>query len=273
MSQILAKLSDAQWVNPWVESLSKNLGEGFTADADGGLFISPSVTEEEIGRAVQYLVGGAKRTIQMQRIIDRFIGNIIVELANRKQLDWTEAIEELRLEQIDGRKMGTFTKLAQMVTRLDAETLMIPDLSSSHFQAATSLEDPMDADKKALWKEKVKEVLIDASLDPVNRSSRWVHQQLAQVQFDMGLRKTKPSSKDVLLANLGQTAIVLRSWLDDDYRKAGREKNVVVDYFEHYSAEALKRGLIKYPSDPETFKFPWEMDKVVDAQPTKEDAP
>lgn len=263
MTQI-AKLSDLDWLTNWASKLAPSLGEKFQLDVDGGLGIADA-TEEELIKAGSTLMHSKNKTSQIGRVVDRFLGDLINHYSIVHDCTWAEAIEKLNLEQEDGRSMRTLSKLPRIVSRLDPETLRIPDLTTKHFDCATSYEEPTDSDNRKKWKEGVKDILVEASLNPTERGSRWMGERMRELQQKCGVKVDAPKPEKDLLRHIVEVAYVLQKWSPSDFEDRGVERQKAVDFFESYVNEALNRSLFNNPDDPVHFKFPWET-KIVEAE-------
>lgn len=262
----ITRLSEDTYLTKWANRIAPILGENFQVDLDGGLYVRETATDDEMARAAGTLLNSAAKTRQIQRIVDRFLGELISHYAIIKKCTWAEAIEALKLCETDGRAMRTLSKLPRIVERLDAETLSIPDLTTKHFDVATSFQGPSEERFKDKWNQGVKDILIEASECPSERGSRWVRDRMKNLQVECGVQvEQKDTPNDVMKAGL-ECALMLISWIgDEDFQRIGTERRLVADRFMQYANDALNRGLIDSPDDPVHYRLPWETKKVVEA--------
>lgn len=266
MSNQITRLSDLSYLNSWARNITPSLGENFEVDLDGGLLIRPSATDDEMASAADVLLSSSMKSKQISRVVDRFLGELINHYAIVKKCTWAEAIEALKLCETDGRAMRTLSKLPRIVERLDAETLSIPDLTTKHFDVATSFQGPSDEHLKDKWNQGVKDILIEASELPSERGSRWMRERMKNLQVECGVNVEEKNTAADILKYIAELGYMLQRWLgDEEFERLGTERRLVVERYDQYMNDALNRGLIDSPDDPVHYTLPWETKKVVEA--------
>lgn len=265
MSNQIIKLSQLSYLASWARSIGPNLGPNIEVDLDGGLLIKSAASDEEMATAADILLSAAVKSRQIGRVIDRFLGELISHYAIVKECTWAEAIEALQLCETDGRAMRTLSKLPRIVSRLDAETLSIPDLSTKHFDVATSFQKPSDERMTDRWNEGVKGILIEASESPSERGSRWMREQMKKLQVECGMNVEGKDTATDILKYIAELGYMLQRWLgEDEFERLGTSRRLVAERYDQYVNEALNKGLIDSPDDPVHYQLPWETKKVID---------
>ena len=262
MSEHLTKLSQIPWLVKWAEGAQPALGEGITIDVDGGLEIGGDVDNETLKDAATKLLQSRDRSGQVVRVIDRLLGNLIHHHSLMNKISWAESIEQLELCQSDGRSMRSLSRLPRIVSRLDAEVLMLPDLTTKHFDQATAFKEPEDPTERKEWKEKVREILIEASEDPTERGSSWVTEKMKALQKEMGIDTGRDAPSGDVLRHIATLSYIKDKWTQEDYDNRGIQRGVVIDHYEELMNQAIERKMFECPDNPVTFVFPWEASKL-----------
>ncbi len=255
---VLTRLSQIPWLTKWATDASSALGTEFIVDVDGGLIIDPDTDDEALKRAAGSLLASRTRSSQIIRVVDRMLGNLILHHSLKNKVSWAESIEMLELCKTDGRSMRSLSRLPRIVSRLDAEILMLPDLTTKHFDQATAFQAPEDPVERKEWNEKVKDILIEASLDPTERGSSWVSEKMKGLQKEMGIDTGRPEPTGDVLKNIAILSYILNKWTEEDFDTRGIKRGVVVDHYEDLMGKAITRCMIECPDNPVTFIPFWE---------------
>lgn len=264
MTNQITKLSDISYLLSWANNIAPSLGSNFQVDLDGGLYVREAATDDEMANAAGVLLSSSAKTKQVSRVVDRFLGELINHYAIVKKCTWAEAIEALRLCETDGRAMRTLSKLPRIVERLDAEVLSIPDLTTKHFDVATSFQAPKDERYMDRWNQGVKDILIEASECPEERGAKWVRGRMKNLQVECGVQVEEKNTASDLLKYIAELGFMLNRWLgDEEFTRLGTARTLVSERYDQYMNDALNRGLIDSPDDPVHYMLPWETKKVV----------
>jgi len=255
----LKRLSEVPGVEGLCTAIRGAVDEtSFILDPDDGLTITEAASEDDMKRCADILFTSRTRGSQAMRVVDRFLGQLIAHHSMKNDCTWAESIETLGLCHSDGRSLRSLSKLPRIVERLDNEVLMLPDLTTKHFDQATSYQMPESHEDREKWNERVKEILVEASENPTEKGSGWVGQKMKALQKEFGIETGKQKSKDETLRQLSELSYMLMNWTDKEFEDRGYQKSVVTDHYQHLMDDALLRNLITCPDDPIQFVPFWE---------------
>ena len=276
----------AEWTSPWVQSISKRLRDANGVDPRHiviipqiGVTVNEQATDEEIKGALNGLIEIRDRNKTYQTLLDRFIGQLIVAYAARHDCEWAQAISELDLVKETGKAFKTLVKLPRIVTVLPDEAFMLPGLTTSHFDAATSFGGPKnDPEKMAEFNEKRVAILEEASTNPAEYSKQWVSEKMRALQADMGVERSRPPGLNEVRQAYEITSLALIKWTDADYEAFGITRAELLDRWEQYRADMVdKDALPENETDPLEMALPWRSTNAIDVEftheTTQEDGP
>lgn len=269
----------AEWTAPWVSSISKRLRDANGVDPrhiviipQVGITVNEQATDDEIRGALNGLIEIRDRNKTYQTMLDRFIGQLIVAYAARHDCEWSQAISELNLVENTGKAFKTLVKLPRIVTVLPDEAFLLPGLTTSHFDAATSFGGPKeDPERMTEFNEKRVKILEEASSNPAEYTKQWVSERMRALQSDMGVQRSRPPGLNEIRAAYEVTSLALIKWTDADYESFGVSRGELLDRWEQYRAELVDKDCLpENETDPLEMSLPWRATNVIEAEFTHE---
>lgn len=266
----LLTLGQIPWAVQWVRGLTAKLGEHFTVDLDGGLSIAEDTPQDAVLQAASYLKETVNKSSQIIRVLNRFLGDLILWYGAKHRITDGEAIDALGLVEATERKMSTLKKLPRIARKLSPQILALEGLTFSHYDAATSFAGPGEPDKIRAWQERVEDILRKAAENPGVRNRAWVADSMRELQKDFDISPSRPVASGVLYSQYAKINYILEHWTPDHFEEAGQERAKVIDWRVHIENELLNRGLLEIP-DPQNFVPPWNPEKPTEAADIGED--
>jgi hypothetical protein len=137
--------SNPTWLATYIPNLSKAITKGgATIDFTQGLVIPENFSDDNYVEIISSLSGVQSKNRAVASAIDRFIGQAILDWVAAHTSTIDEAITQLDLERITGKAAKTLAKLPRMVAVLPNEAFTLPNLSTVHWETATSFGGPKD---------------------------------------------------------------------------------------------------------------------------------
>lgn len=243
---------------------------GVTIDPKLGLQVRPDIDNEhliEAGKRLMALSGSNK--IQ-RKLLDWYIGQLVVNHAAINDCTWTESISVLDLVKDTGREFKTLIKLPRMVSVLPDEAFTL-NVTAGHLEVASSFAAPKQVDDLREFNLGRMELLRACSENPEERNRTWLTEKMRELQREFKVDGRSKTPLNDLRADFEKVAQALVEWCDEDYEAFGVTRGELRDWYENYKAELLERGVLcECTSDPVAFSLPWrkqnEAGKIYEAE-------
>ena len=252
----LLTISQLTWTGPWINNIQNKIGALFTIDSNCGLKVSDDVTQADFNTAAAFLWKSRESMGITIRLINRLLGEMILDYSARFNVGWTDAIEALGLGNSD-KSMSSLKKLPRIVQRLSPEVLSIEGLKHSHFEMATGFAGPEEPDKQREWNERIADILRRAAECPEDRPAKWVGDCIRAMQKEFGIDPQRPVGGKVLLDQYAVLNYILEHWTTEQFLDAGHERSKVLDHRDDVENELINRGILQIP-DAKNFVPPWK---------------
>lgn len=249
-------ISQLNWTPAWLAGVQAKLGDGFTLDPDGALLVGEDVEETQYGQAAAFLWNTKEKLNISVRLTNRLLGELILKYSNRFNVVPAEAIDAMGLVQSSEKGRGYLLKLARVVAVLPPEVLAIEGLTHSHFQTAVGFSSPDNPEDAARWKERVKEILLQAAECPQERTAKWVGDSIRAMQKEFNIAPAATANRAALMGQYATINYILEHWTEDQFAESGQERRKVLDYRDQIEGDLINRGILTIP-DPTNFVPPW----------------
>lgn len=264
MSTAITKNEFSGFQNALNSMFQKN-SEGLIAiTPESGIVVSGQATPEQIQAAMNDIKQVSRMNYGQRRLIDRYLGQLICSYSALTGCDWTEAISTMNLVDVTGKAFKSLVKLPRMVSVLPDEAFMLPGLTTSHYDAATSFAGPKDVAKLPEFNAGRMDILRAASEAPDERQKGWVIMEMRKLQTKFDILPSRRAPISDIRKAYEVCSQALLEWNDEDYEAFGVTKAELRDRWEGYKNELIEKDLLSDNScDPTTFTLPWRL-----SQPT-----
>lgn len=250
-----------QSVNMFQSMLENSFGDsGCRIDHNTGLFISPDASPEKLKEIGQTLLSVSAMNKQQRKLIDWYIGQLIVNHAAINDCSWSESISVLDLVKDTGREFKTLIKLPRMVSVLPDEVLRLP-LTAGHLEAASSFAAPKHVDDLREFNAGRLELLRSAAENPEERNRTWLTEKMRELQREFKVEtRHQQTPLNELRKSYEVCSQALLEWSDEDYDTFGVYPGELKDHWRGYRDELVERGVLSDDStDPIAFSLPWRI--------------
>lgn len=222
----------------------------------GGLMVASNATEDQVADAAQKLVAISQIHSAQKRLIDQYLGQLIITYAAMTDKSWSESISCMNLTEDTGRAFKTLMKLPRMVEQLPEEVFNL-NLTSGHLEAATSFAGPKDPSELGNFNKDKVAILHKAAENPVERNKTWVAEQMRELQRQYGVAPSRTAPVGDARKAYEVYSQALIEWTDEDYSTFGVTRGVLLDRWRGYRDDLIERGILADDSsNPEVFSLP-----------------
>jgi len=233
-------------------------------DEDGALHIADDVEQAAFSPMASFFWTARDRSVMIIRIVNRALGELILNYKSKFNLNIPDAVEALGLDTAEN-SMKSLSAMVRVVQRISPEVLSLEGLTHNHFCVATSFQGPKEPERMADWKLDVEKLLRSAAECPETRNSTWIGNEVRELQKRYGLTSARPPAGKVLLDQYARLCYVLEHWTPEQFTECGHSREKVLDYKEHVEGELLNRCILAIP-EPKNFVAPY-----IDPQTNDED--
>lgn len=237
------------WLTPFISNTAKMLGVGFTVDFKHGVEIAPTLPDADLMKAAQKIIVSKDRMDSCRVFYDRLLGLMICEYAARHSKSFAEAVDDMGLVDKMGMKFRNFERLPRMVQRNLPESFELVGLTTSHYDAVAAFGGPTEPSEKVLWRARCHEILKEAADDPAERSSRWVKDQMRDLQREFGVTPKKRVPASSVMEQFAALSKILVTWQPLDFATNGVDRKDVLNKWVSVDAELVERDLVPDDSD------------------------
>lgn len=228
---------------------------GFTVDPKAGLTISRQNPDFKGAGAV--LMSMSQSNKQQRKLIDWYIGQLIVNHSAVHDCSWSESISVLDLVRDTGREFKSIIKLPRMVTMFPDEIFNLP-ITSGHLEAASSFGGPKQVDDAREFNLGRLDLLRRCAEDPEERNRTWLTEKMRELQAEYKVQHDRQTPIAELRKAYEVVSQAVVEWNDEDYDTFGVTRGELMDRWQGYRDELVERGLLSDNStDPISFSLPW----------------
>lgn len=228
---------------------------GFELDPKCGLTISRE--NPDFKQAGEVLMNMSQGNKQQRKLIDWYIGQLIVNHSAVHDCSWSESISVLDLVRDTGREFKSIVKLPRMVTMFPDEIFNLP-LTSGHLEAASSFGGPKQVDDAREFNLARLDLLRRCAEDPEERNRTWLTEKMRELQAEYRVEHDRQTPIAEIRKAFEVVSQAVVEWNDEDYETFGVSRGELMDRWQGYRDELVERGLLSDNStDPITFSLPW----------------
>lgn len=247
-----------EWTQKYFGSITKSLAlagaEGVLMNFDTGVVLTQNLSEEGYQNAFSVLATVQSKNRTIATMVDRFLGQLILNYTASRDTTIEEAVSQLDLESRTGKKFKTLAKLPRMVAQLPNEAFMLPNLNTMHFEAVTSFGGPKDdVNKMEEFNNDRMKLLEKISEDP----NQWTKAKVGGAMRDIQAKFSTPRRRGMSLGELMEkfidTSVIVVDWEADDYGRAGITEEEATAKWREYRELLIEKGYLG-----ENVRAPWQ---------------